>query len=290
MLTNIDFGQGQVPWLHVAAQQQHSKHETIHLSAANGIPVASYQSLLENLTPFYTCNGIDSRGAWPEQALPCNTFTWLSHADDLIAAIELQHDKPVIGMGHSMGGTVTVLAANKRPDLFSKLIIIDPASLPFAALGPFYKRLPQRLSFKLFAFIRRTHNRQRLWPSTAAFIENYRHHPSYRQFTEQAFHDYVKYGLRERADGQFELLYHPHWESFNFRRVQDLWQALAQTTHPTLLLRAEHSYLYSQQQFDRRNRSLANNITAQTVPGTNHLLSHEAPRQLSEHLLKWLRA
>ena len=289
MLTNIDFGQGPVPWLQLPAQQN-DKLETIHLSPANGIPVASYLSLLENLTPFYACTGMDSRGAWPKQPLPSNSFTWLSHADDLIAAIEMQHDKPVIGMGHSMGGTITVLAANKRPDLFSKLIIIDPASLPLAALRPIYKRLPQWLSFKLFAFIRSTHNRQRLWSSPAAFIDNYRHHPTYRQFTEQALQDYAEYGLLARADGQFELLHHPHWESFNFRRVLDLWQALSQTTHPTLLLRAEHSYLYSQKQFDRRNRSLAGNITRQTIAGTNHLLSHEAPRQLSEQLLKWLKA
>ena len=290
MHTFINFGHGQVPWFEAISEDTSIRKYNIHLSPANGIPVASYQSLMSAFSSQYNFTGLDCRGAWPAQASPRNNFNWNDHANDLISAVESQFNEPIIGMGHSLGGTVTLLAAKKRPDLFSKLIIIDAASLPNAALSYISGIMPRWLSFKAFKFIKRTHERQRIWESQEAFYDNYKNHSTYRSFTETAFQDYVKYGLRERSDGKFELIFNPEWESHNFRKVHYLWGALKDISHPTLLLRAENTYMYSQKMFDARNKHLAPNITAQTIPATNHLVTHESPEVLSSQILKWLQA
>lgn len=288
MHSYINFGYGKVPWFELSSQNHSSTTKAIHLSPANGIPVASYQSLISYFAPHYRFTGMDCRGAWPDKSSPPKYFSWNDHADDLISAIESQYDEPIIGMGHSLGGTVTLLAAQKRPDLFSKLIIIDAASLPYQIMSNFYQTVPRWLSFKLFKFIKRTHERQRIWSSREAFYDNYRNHSTYRLFTDQAFSDYVNFGLEEQADGQFKLIFNPEWESHNFRKVHYLWSALNGIPHPTLLLRAENTYLYTQKIFDKRNNNLSVNITAQTIPSTNHLVTHESPEILSKQILRWL--
>ena len=283
----VNLKHAESPWLERFSENTEVR-ETIHFSPANGLPAASYASLFEHFDKKYHLSAMDFRGAWPDQAPPARSFTWQHHADDLISAIETKYSQPIIGMGHSLGATVTLLAAVKRPELFSKIVAIEPATIPFASLARLYKHLPQWLVFKLVPFIRRTHARQRIWSSPQAFYYNYRKHPTYRLFTDDALKDYAKFGLQRRPDGDFELVHDPAWESFNFRRTEYLWDALGKCRLPTLVLRAEHSYLYNQLQFDQRNANLAANIQPQTIAGAHHLVTHELPDVLAGQILSWL--
>lgn len=288
MQSFIDFGHGAVPWLELDGAATATEQHNIHFSPANGIPVASYAGFIEFFPSSYHFSGMDCRGAWPGQPAPTRSFNWHRHADDLIAAIESHYTQPVIGMGHSLGATITVVAASKRPELFTRLVIIDPASLPSRYASHFYDLMPQWLAFRMLPFIRRTHDRQRVWASRQAFIDNYREHPTYRRFTDRALRDYAQSGLQKRADGQYELVFNPAWESFNFRRVYFLWQALAKVKHPTLFLRAEHTYMYSQERFEQLNSSLGDNVVGTNIPDSNHLVTHENPEPLSRQIVSWL--
>ena len=46
--------------------------------------------------------------------------------DELIDEVEAKYDHPIIGLGHSSGAATTLLAAAKRPELFEKIILLDP--------------------------------------------------------------------------------------------------------------------------------------------------------------------
>lgn len=286
-LSTINLKHETAPWLECVNESSQPR-DTIHFSPANGLPAASYASLFEYFDQQYNLTAMDFRGAWPDQAPPHRSFTWQDHADDLIAAIEKKHSQPVIGMGHSLGGTVTLLAAVKKPELFSKIVVIEPATIPSAVLASLYKHIPQWLVFKLAPFIRRTHSRQRIWKSQQEFYDNYRTHPTYRLFTERALRDYAEFGLNQNSSGEFVLTHNPAWESFNFRRVEYLWNTLAKCKLPSLVLRAEHTYMYSQLQFDQRNAKLNANISPQTIVGAHHLVSHEMPDVLANQILRWL--
>ena len=49
-----------------------------------------------------------------------------SVADAIYQQANVKENGPLIGVGHSMGGVLTLFAAVKYPDLFSEVILLDP--------------------------------------------------------------------------------------------------------------------------------------------------------------------
>jgi len=94
----------------------------IHLAHANGIPGSSYRPLYERLQP-HTCFALERFGHDPRFPVDDN---WTHLADELIAHLQEHATEPVVGIGHSMGAVVTFMAACKRPDLFSGVLMLDP--------------------------------------------------------------------------------------------------------------------------------------------------------------------
>jgi Predicted hydrolases or acyltransferases (alpha/beta hydrolase superfamily) len=286
MLSEVDFGAGAVPWY------QHPTGKTdapiVHFSAANGFPVASYQEFYNAFEEKLSFTAMDSRGTWPSKQPPPRNFSTKDFVADLIRGIESQYSEPVIGMGHSHGGLLTTIAALQRPDLFSKLVLIEPATSPDNIVGHSYRYIPRWLLIKLVPFIRGSHERRRLWPSRQAFYDRYHGHPTFKHFSDTALHDYAKHGLRKRADGQFELVYLPEWESHVFCRVLPIWPYLRKMPLPTLLIRAEHSFMYSATQFASYSNNLSSHVTSTTVENTHHLVTHEDPSRIAKVITDWL--
>lgn len=279
---------GIAPWFEMDANNKPDSTETIHFSGANGFPAAGYASFLGQFRDTRTISGMENRGAWVERQLPPEKFSMNAFADDLISGLSSQFQTPVIGMGHSHGGQVTMIAALKRPELFSKLVIIEAASLPNPYIDLIYRKLPKAALFKIFPFMRGSETRRKVWPSRAAFIERYSTHPTFKLFTKTALEEYAQHGLFEREDGKFELVFDPRWESHIFRNIEFMWKFLRKTTHPTLLIRAEHSNTYSSKQFNQNNKKLPANVHAIEIPKTNHLLPQEDPELTAKHINAWL--
>lgn len=287
MLSTIKIGAHSAPWLSLSSENNNA--ETIHFSAANGFPVSSYRHFLTRFDKQFQVSAMDCRGAWPDPANPPpRQFNMHNFADDLIAALEKQYDHPVIGMGHSMGGLLTLIAAHKRPELFSKLVLLEPASLPNAWIDLIYRRLPRPVLHQLFPLMKGSAERRKIWPSRAAFIERYQGHGTFKRFTPKALQEYAKYGLRETGDGNWELVFEPAWEAHIFSVVEYLWKFLGGIQHPTLLVRAEHSNLYSKRQFDKANRNLTGHIQPVNLANTHHLFPNEMPELAHDLVQSWL--
>lgn len=285
-LSQIQLSDGLAPWFSIASNNK--KASIIHLSAANGFPAASYHSFLQHLNGCYSFSGMDCRGSWPSISTPSKHFSMHHFADDLIEGLSRQHDQAVIGLGHSQGGLVTLLAAIKRPDLFSKLILIEPASLPYSWIDHLYPYIPNAVLYKLFPFMLGSLNRQRIWPSKDAFYKRYRHHNTYRKFTDDAFENYMQHGLIKSGDN-WKLAFSPEWEAHIFQKVEFIWKYLPLIQIPTLFIKAQFSNLYSQQVFQKQNKKLSNKyVTSIEVADTYHLMPLEEPQICSEIINNWL--
>ncbi|MFT5605516.1 MAG: pimeloyl-ACP methyl ester carboxylesterase [Paracoccaceae bacterium] len=279
-----DFGRGEAVWW--------SRGDTgrgLHFLAANGFPVASYRFLLEPLARQHRVLALESRGAWPGNHAPQAGFKWAEHADDLIAFLENQQAqsdfRAVVGIGHSIGATVTAMAALKRPELFERLILIDPATYT-GRWSPLIARFrPSRT--KGMDLARRTRNRRVHWQSHADFASYHRGKSAYSRFTEQALTDYTQAALRPVQE-RFELIYDRDWEAWNFQQTAALWPVLRKLKLPTLVLRGEHSSLHPQAEFARYCKRLPANVTAITVPGAGHMLPQEAPDAVLAAINEWL--
>ncbi|WP_289086274.1 alpha/beta hydrolase [uncultured Spongiibacter sp.] len=292
-----NFGRGEAVWLQggQALQNQAPRNQVrrhvatqpaIHFAPANGFPVASYRFFLKHFADEYPLLGLENRGAWGEHP-PAPDFNWRGHADDLIAFLDQHSHGPVIGIGHSIGATVTPLAAARRPDLFRALILCDPATLPGRYLYRAHRLVAPHFTRHL-SLVKRTRKRPTHWPSRQAFIDYHRNKPVFRPFSDEAFADYAEAALIEQDDGQLAMRYHPDWEAQNFSQTHSPWQALKRIQCPTLLLRAEHSFLHPEAVFRYHSQRLPDVVDCMTVAGRGHMLLQEDGDGVAEHCKHWL--
>lgn len=117
--------------------------------------------------------------------------SWWTLAEDLAALVEeLPPSGPVVGVGHSMGGSSMMMAELLRPGLFDGLVLIEPVVLP-----SWYR--PDG-GFPLAAQAAR---RRPVFPSLEAAADSYRSKPLFRSWHPDAFAGYLEGGLRPRPDG-----------------------------------------------------------------------------------------
>ena len=279
---------GEAPWLEFTHHSSEPRATRLHFATANGFTALSYSPFLSLLNEKYAVSSMDNRGAWTPCQHPPFAYGMRGFAKDWLAGMEQKIHQPVVGIGHSHGAQVTLHAALIAPQKFSKLILIEPATIPFAALDYVYRFVPKLVMHALLPFIRRTASRQKTWTSRQAFIERYKTHSTFRLFTHESFMAYVEHGLRETEAGNFELIFDPAWESYIFRKIRFVWHYLRQTTHPTLLIRGAQSSLVSSKNFSKYNQNLPKNIEILELDDAHHMLPQEQPQRLQKFIEDWL--
>ena len=158
--------------------------QVVHLAHANGFPPGSYRPFAETLTgppptagSGHPATGSGWRGGYHVIGLPARPLwsgsrpgsapTWHTLAEDLVEGLDAIGLQGVIGVGHSMGGVYTLLAAIRRPELFRALVLIDPVILP-----PGWLRMLRVMRWlgleKRQPLVQGALRRRRVWPSRRA--------------------------------------------------------------------------------------------------------------------------
>jgi pimeloyl-ACP methyl ester carboxylesterase len=97
----------------------------VHLAPANGFPPATYRQLARDLAQGYHVVSLLPRPFWPGSR-PESAPDWHPLAGDLIRGLDELGLSGIVGLGHSIGGVLTLWAAIERPDLFRAVILVDP--------------------------------------------------------------------------------------------------------------------------------------------------------------------
>jgi pimeloyl-ACP methyl ester carboxylesterase len=127
------------------------------------------------------------------------TDSWPHLVEELLQHLE-RLGEPVLGVGHSLGGYLTALAALRRPALFRAIILLDSPILgPWkgAALG----------MAKRFGLVDRvtpagiTRDRRATWASSDEAYAHFRNKRAFRDFDPDCLRDYVTLGMRPCAEG-----------------------------------------------------------------------------------------
>lgn len=283
-----NFGRGEALWQELSPPRSDSP--LLHFSAANGFPVNSYRFFLDRFRDDFHILGLENRGMWGAPPTSIRN-SWQGYANDLIAFLQHQRTRfpdseGVIAVGHSIGGTVSALAAAKRPDLFRAVIMIDPATFPGRRLPYFAPLISPWLTGRL-NLVTGTRRRRRQWPSPEAFIQHHLNKPAYQGFSAEAFSDYASAVLDREGDG-YRLLFDPDWESLNFRNISTPWRALRKTTVPTLVLRAEHSYMYNAAIFNYHLQRSAPLVDHDVILDAGHMAPQEDCSQVVTLCRSWL--
>jgi len=213
------------------------RRPVLHFSHANGFPAPTYRSMLGALEASFRISSIAALGMDPRHP---PTEGWPLLARQVIEHIERSHAHPVIGIGHSLGGYLTFMAAVARPDLFRAIILLD---------APIIGAIKGRLlaATKRFGIVDRvtpaggTRDRRAEWGSLAEAERHFRGKALFRHFAPEALRDYVRYGLVD--DGRrLRLMIDPAIEYQIYRTVpHDLYRGLASLEVPAGFIGGAHS-------------------------------------------------
>ena len=209
------------------------------LHHANGFCKGVLGLLVPELRRHFRVFAMDARGhgdsSQPEGP---DAYRWEEFALDVAAVAERlaeEHGAPLaLGLGHSFGGTSMLGAASRRPDLFERLVLVDPVTPSGAEDGP-AERHAHTANLAEGALRRRSE-----WPSREDARAWWALRPLFEEWQPDALDLYALDGLRDRADGAVELKCPGAIESAVFQNGGgvDVAALVAGMETPTLWLRA----------------------------------------------------
>jgi len=178
----------------------------------------------------FDCRGHGHSGTPPldadeEGRIPA--MAWERFADDALAVIDALHLEGAAAFGHSCGGSVLLLAEQRRPGTFAGIFAYEPVAGPpefwarFADLG----HDPSAASLR----------RRAVFPSRAAALAHYTAKPPLSSLRTDVLADYVEDGFTDQADGTVRLRCHPAAEAATFTMAPHaaVWDHLDQVACPT---------------------------------------------------------
>lgn len=173
---------------------------------ANGFCAGTLGLVAEALVPRFRVIGMDARGhgASSRPAGP-EAWRWDEFALDALAVAEAlapaHGGRVAVGLGHSFGGTSMLGAAARRPELFERLVLVDPV-LPLRDDPA--RHDPERAA-RVARLVTGARRRRSVWESRDEARAHFARRSLFRHWRPAALDLYVAYGLRERADGRVEL-------------------------------------------------------------------------------------
>ncbi|MBN9229718.1 MAG: alpha/beta hydrolase [Legionella sp. 40-6] len=255
--------------------------ELIHFAHGNGFPALCYRQMLEALTDYADYCYLDRIGHNPKYPVSEN---WHNLVAELIESVRLQADRPVIAVGHSLGGALSFLAAAERPELFKAVILLDSP-----LLGPL-KSTMVRLA-KALGFIdhvtpaHKTRARRQHWQTRDEVIDYLRSRELFANFTTECLYDYVDYGLEHTNKG-YSLRFNRAIEYRIYRTIPHIIPAYeGKFNLPAALIYGAKSNIVGTMDLHYMKKKFG--IVCQKTSGS-HLFPMEYPQQAAQEILNAL--
>ena len=260
----------------------------IYFSHANGFNALTYSSLLKKIKKNYQITSYDMIGHGKTTLLADynQMRSWLIYKEDLEQILDIRK-KPSVLIGHSMGGTASLLLAYARPDLVSRLILIDPVILSYS-YRIIYKFLQKAGLMKIHPMVRGALMRRNKWENQNEAIEYFETKKLFRNISKNVIEDYVTDGLKKNITQKYELSCHPEWEAANFRLSPDeIGFNLKKSNVPIKLILPPNSYVCNRES-QRKLERLMPNIEIVNIKDTSHMLPLESFEAVSDEINKFL--
>jgi pimeloyl-ACP methyl ester carboxylesterase len=243
--------------------------DILHFSHANGFPAACYRKFFGFLEPDFRIGSINCLGHDP--AYPVSDG-WPHLVAQLIDHLSAQRRGPVVGVGHSLGGYVTLMAAIQRPQLFKCIILLDAPIIGYfqgTALG----------MLKRLGLVDRvtpahgTRERRREWPSVEDMVAHFRRRKVFRDFDPDCLRDYATLGT-VASGARVRLAFDPEIEYRIYRGIpHDLAYYCGRLTLPAGFIGGRHSDVVRRMGLAHTRR----HFRMKRVEG-GHLFPFEAPQ------------
>ncbi|WKZ34485.1 MAG: alpha/beta hydrolase [Anaerolineales bacterium] len=255
----------------------------LHFLHANGYPPECYKPLLELLQEQYHVFGMKLRPLWDGAAIEA-LHDWHPLSGDLIRLLADLEVGPVIGVGHSIGGIVTLRAAIRDPGKFRAIILLDPVFFAPSFLVGWNFIRAIGLGEKTHPLIPAAKKRRREFDDLDALFRSYRSKSIFRYLSDDGLKSYIAGITKPKADGGYELAYTPEWETHIYLtglRDFDLWRGIPNLKVPALIIRGAETDTFlpnAERLVKKRNPK----IQVHTINKATHILPLEHPQEVAE--------
>ena len=250
---------------------------------ANGFPPGSYRRFFEYLADRCSITAYRHRPLWDEPTPPPK-LNWSLFADDLIDYLRHRGGERVWMMGHSLGGTVSIMAASRHPEFFRGLVLIDPVL--FRSRRTLGAKLLPKSRRRANPMIRGALGRPHHFENYQAAFDFYRGKRAFAGMDDSALWDYVQASKIPGERGGVKLAYPGAWEAGVYASPPWMWPRIVRLKMPTLGLVGRESDVITPVLF-RRWQRLQAHADLQLCPG-GHLLPLERPQETAARVLDFL--
>jgi len=169
----------------------------IHFAHANSYPAGTYRVFFEHLRKHYDVQALPIHAHNP--AYPVSNG-WSALVTELVDALESRYSQPVILVGHSMGGILSLMAARARPELARCVVLLDSPLV--AGWRAVLLRAAKRIGIDdRFSPAQFSEKRRNVWPDAEAAYRHYASKPMFAAWPPEVLRDYVDHGLMPHAEG-----------------------------------------------------------------------------------------
>ncbi len=244
----------------------------IHFVHANGFPAKTYTKLFSFLEPRFEIHYLERHAHDP--AFPV-TDGWQALQDELRLSIESSFEKPVIGLGHSLGGILHLLVSIENPRLYKQIILLDAPIISRSSSGGI--RVLKALNLiDRFSSSRMTRARRNLWKSRDEAYRHFKAKPKFAAFDDDVLRDYIEHGTVE-TDGGLRLFFDPQIEAAIYRNLpHNLPSLRGKLTVPVAYIGGTRSREARLARLNFMQRNFP--IDFHFLPGS-HLFPFETPRE-----------
>jgi len=250
---------------------------------ANGYPPECYRPLLSRLAEHYHVTAMVQRPLWPGSK-PDEIEDWRPLTDDFLRFLAAHQTKPLVCVGHSMGGIALLRAARREPERFKAIVLLDPVLFPpyFVALGNVMRVL--KLGQRFHPLVAGARQRRRQFDDLERLFSGYRRRPVFRYMDDDSLRAYVEGIACQRDGGGYQLCYSADWEIRIYMtgiwRDTDIWRGLPKLKVPALIVRGAETDTFWERTGVLVKRKQPK-VRVEALEKSTHLLPLERPNEVS---------
>ena len=254
----------------------------LHLLHGNGFSSGSLFAMAEFMPSAWTLMASDLPGHGLTPVRNMKWPDWNQMADTLAQNVVSAASEPVVGIGHSMGGVITLLMAAKYPRLFRQIILLDPVLFPSHILVG--QRVVQKTGlWGKLPLVQKAKRRQSQWGSVDQMYASLKQKSLYKEWHPIALKSFCETGSVDH-DGGAKLACNPNWEANIFGSAPSgLWGAVQSLRVPTHILVADHGFDFIPGSV-KRARRINPHISSQLFGGS-HCFPMERPEKTAQAIM-----
>ncbi len=262
----------------------------MHFLHANGYPPEVYKKLFELLQNQYHLFGMKLRPLWGDAKIK-DVKNWHIFSDDLLRFLPTATTDSVIGVGHSIGATVTLRAALQDPKKFRALVLLDPVLFVPSFIFMWKIIYGLGLGKRLHPRVASALKRRKTFDNLETLFQGYRNREIFKYMSDESLTNYIQGITKQKPDGTHELVFSPEWESHIYLtglRDFDIWNRLHTLEIPTFILRGSESdtLLENAEKLIRKKNP---KIQFEVLEKATHIFPLEYPEKVFESMNKFLK-